>query len=131
MAGAAKAKLLFAANVSLMVCISCASLLAEKGSYRHSIVAVESSDVKRRLAERLIFAPQAFKRITLMRGNVIGFIAFDFVLRLVFRGVMHMAFVVEVFGVNGDDRARNPARLGVPGYVISNFERSWHAPNPS
>jgi len=131
MVSATKAKLLFCGECFVSGMHFLCKSPGREGFVPHSIVAAEWPDVKRRLAERLIFAPQPFKRITLMRGNVIGFVAFDFVLRLVLRGVMHMAFVVEVFGVDGDDPTGNPARLGVPGHVISNFERSWHAPNPS
>jgi hypothetical protein len=39
-----------------------------------------------------------FKNAALMGGDMISLVAFDFVLRIVFRGVMHMTLVVEVRG---------------------------------
>jgi hypothetical protein len=37
----------------------------------------------------------------LMSGDMIGLVAFDFVLGIVFRSVMHMPLVLEVRGVDG------------------------------
>jgi hypothetical protein len=34
---------------------------------------------------------------------MIGFVAFDFVLRIAFRSVMDMTFVIKVRGMDGDD----------------------------
>src|SRR5574340_386781 len=54
-----------------------------------------------------------FESAALMGGDMVGLVAFDFVLGIVFRGVMHMALVVKVSGVDRDDGARHPARLGI------------------
>lgn len=61
-----------------------------------------------------------------MSRDVIGPIALDFVLGIIFRGMMDMTFIVEVAGVDGDDRPRHPARLGIPAYVIANLESLGH-----
>jgi hypothetical protein len=66
-----------------------------------------------------------------MGRDMIGLVALDFVLRIVFRGVMHMALVVEVSGVDRDNGARHPACLGIPAYVISDFESLSHFVGPS
>jgi hypothetical protein len=41
-----------------------------------------------------------FKSAALIGGDMISLVAFDFVLRIVFRGVIHMTLVVEVRGVD-------------------------------
>ena len=61
-----------------------------------------------------------------MSRDMIGLVALDFVLRIVFRGVMHMALVVKVSGVDRHDGARHPARLGIPAYVIADLESLSH-----
>lgn len=62
-----------------------------------------------------------------MSCNALGFIALNFVLGVVFRGVMTVALVVEVFSVNRDDRSRDAAHLGVPTYVIAFPKSLFHA----
>ena len=57
---------------------------------------------------------------------MIGRVAFDLVLGIAFRGVMHMTFVVEVRGVKSDNRPRHAARLGIPAYMIADFELFSH-----
>lgn len=57
---------------------------------------------------------------------MIGRVAFDLVLGIAFRGVMHMTFVVEVRGVKSDNRHRHPARLRITAYVIADFELFSH-----
>ena len=69
---------------------------------------------------------RAFKRATLMSCDMIGFIAFDFVLRIVLRSVMDVALIVEVSGVDGDDRPRYSTGLGIPTDMIANFESLSH-----
>ena len=61
-----------------------------------------------------------------MGGDVIAFIAFYFVLRIVFRGVMYIAFIAKIFAVDGDNSARHPARFGTPAYMIANLELLSH-----
>ena len=61
---------------------------------------------------------------------MIGLVALDFVLGIVFRGVMRMTLVVEILGVDGDDRPRYPACLGIPAYVIADLEDLCHCDSP-
>jgi hypothetical protein len=61
-----------------------------------------------------------------MGCDMIGLVALDFVLRIVFRGVMHMTLVVEVSDVDRDNGARHPAGFGIPAYVITNLEPPRH-----
>ena len=44
-----------------------------------------------------------FERAALVGRDMIGFVAFDFVLRIVFRSVMDMTFVIKVRGMDDDD----------------------------
>ena len=55
-----------------------------------------------------------------MRGDVIGLVAFDFILRIIFRRVMRMPLVVEIGVMNLDDLAADPASFGIPADVITN-----------
>src|SRR5689334_1558658 len=57
---------------------------------------------------------------------MIGLVAFDLVLRLRRRGVMPVAFVIEIFGVDGDDGPGHAARLRIPGDMVADFERLGH-----
>jgi hypothetical protein len=57
---------------------------------------------------------------------MIGFIAFDFVLRIVFRSVMDMTFVIKVRGMDGDDGPCHAASFGIPAYVIAYLESPIH-----
>lgn len=61
-----------------------------------------------------------------MGGDMVGLVAFDFVLGVIFRGVTHMTLVVEVPGVDRDNRPRHPACLGIPAYVIANLKPFNH-----
>ena len=65
-----------------------------------------------------------------MGGDVIGLVAFDFILGVVFRGVTPMTLVVKIFGVDGDNSPRDPTRLGLPVYLIANLERFSHRAIP-
>lgn len=67
-----------------------------------------------------------FEGAALMGGDMVGLVAFDFVLGIVFRGVVSMAFVVKILGVDGDDSARHQARLGIPSYMIADLKLLFH-----
>jgi hypothetical protein len=67
-----------------------------------------------------------FERATLVGRDMIGFVAFDFVLRIVFRSVMDMTFVIKVRGMDGDDRPCHTASFGIPAYVIAYRESPIH-----
>ena len=66
------------------------------------------------------------KSTALVRRDVIGLVALDFVLGIILRRVMRMALVVEVEGMNLDDRPRHPPRFGIPAHVITDFELREH-----
>jgi hypothetical protein len=57
-----------------------------------------------------------------MGGDVVGFVAFYFVLRVVDGGVVSVTFVIEIFGVNFDDPATDASSFGVPTYVVADLE---------
>ena len=61
-----------------------------------------------------------------MGGDMVGLVAFDFVLGIVFRGMVSMAFVIKILGVDGDDGAPHPARLGIPSYMIADLKLLPH-----
>jgi hypothetical protein len=61
-----------------------------------------------------------------MEGDVVRFIALDFVLRLNLTRVMGVAFVVHVFGVHSHNPAADPAGFRIPADVIANFESPRH-----
>ena len=63
-----------------------------------------------------------------MGRDMVGLVAFDLILGIVFRGVMHMPLVVEVAGVDGYDRPRYPAGFGIPAHVIADLESFGHLP---
>jgi hypothetical protein len=75
------------------------------------------------------YLTQTPQRLALMQSDVSGSIAFDFVLRLVFAGVMDITFVVHVFGVHPHDFAPDPAGFRIPTHTIADFEFLGHA-NP-
>ena len=64
-----------------------------------------------------------------MHGDMIRFIAFDFVLRLIGIGMMAVSFVVDVVRVNPDNPAADAPGLGIPAHVIAHFEFFAHAGN--
>jgi hypothetical protein len=68
----------------------------------------------------------AFKGAAHMSGDMIGLVAFDFVLGIVFRSVMHMPLVLEVRGVDGNDCPCHSTRFGIPAYMIANLEHPSH-----
>jgi hypothetical protein len=65
-----------------------------------------------------------------MQGDVCCFIAFDFVLRLVFARVMDVAFVIHVLGMHAHDPPSHPASFRVSAHVIANFELLGHGERP-
>src|SRR5215469_11910542 len=67
-----------------------------------------------------------FERAALVGRDMIGFVAFDFVLRIVFRSVMDMTFVIKVHGIDGDDGPCHAASFGIPAYMIAYLESLIH-----
>ena len=54
------------------------------------------------------------ERAALVGCDIVGFVAFDFVLRVLSGGVVDVTFVIKVAGMNGDDPTRHPTSLGTP-----------------
>jgi hypothetical protein len=75
---------------------------------------------------RLHISSRVIEGAALVRRDMIGLVAFDLVLGIIFGGVMRMAFVVKISGVDGDDAPRHPACLGIPAYVIADLESPSH-----
>jgi hypothetical protein len=69
---------------------------------------------------------RVFKGAALMSRDMIGLVAFDFILGIVFRGVTYMPLVVEVLGVDSNDCPRHPTRFGIPTYMIVDLEPLSH-----
>ena len=67
-----------------------------------------------------------FKGTTLMGRDMIGLVALDFVLGVIFRSVMDMALVVEVRRVDGDDGPCHAASFGIPAHMIAYLEFPSH-----
>src|SRR5207237_7011465 len=77
-------------------------------------------------ASHFVIAIRVFKSTALMGGDMICLVAFYFILRILFRGVVHMTLVVEIFGVDGDNSPRHPTCLGIPAYMIANPKHLSH-----
>src|SRR5580692_2766403 len=70
-----------------------------------------------------------FQCAALVGRDMIALVAFDLILRIVRRGVMHITLIVEVAGVDGNDRSRNMTGLGVPSHMIADLELVGHRVN--
>ena len=57
---------------------------------------------------------------------MIAFIAFDFVLWIVFGGVMGVTLVIKILKVHSDDLAGNATAFGIPSDVIAYFKLAGH-----
>jgi hypothetical protein len=69
---------------------------------------------------------KASQCFALVHGYMIGFIAFDLVLRIVLARMMDIAFVVHVPRVHPNDVAADLASFGIPGYAVADFECLRH-----
>lgn len=87
--------------------------------------------VRPRIPRAIYCSPESGKpeRAALVSRNVIGLVALYLVLRIVFGSVMGMTLVVEVAGMNLDDRPRHPPRLGIPAHVLADIESLGHLTN--
>jgi hypothetical protein len=61
-----------------------------------------------------------------MHGDMVRFIALDFILRLIGIGAMRVSFVVDVSCMHLDNRATDASGLGIPGDVVADFEAFRH-----
>jgi hypothetical protein len=64
-------------------------------------------------------------------GDMIGLVALDFILWVVFRGVVNVTLIVKIAGVNRDNGSRHMVRLGIPSDMIADFEPLGHPANSS
>src|SRR6516162_4811014 len=71
-------------------------------------------------------ATQEPQHATLVQGNVIGFVAFDFVLGFVLAGVVDVSFVIHVLCVRLDDFPADPSGLRIPAHTVTHLESSRH-----
>jgi len=62
-----------------------------------------------------------------VHGDVVGRVALNLVLRLIFVGMVHIAFVVRIARVDPDYPARHMASLGIPANMIPDLEVFAHA----
>jgi hypothetical protein len=67
-----------------------------------------------------------FQHGPLMHRDVVGFVALDLVLRLIFAGMVHIAFVFGIARVDLDYSAGYIASFGVPANMIADFEVFSH-----
>src|SRR6516225_2428159 len=71
-------------------------------------------------------ATQEPQHAPLVQGNVIGFVAFDFVLGLVLAGVVDVSFVIYVLCIHLDDFPADPSGLRIPAHMVTHLESSRH-----
>jgi len=73
-----------------------------------------------------IFVLTLFEGGAFVDGDVVGLAGFDLVLGIIGGGMMGVSLVVEIFGVDLYDRARDMACFGIPGDVVAYFEGGFH-----
>lgn len=80
---------------------------------------------KERIRHRHL-APSTSQRCPFVQGDVVSAIALNFVLGVVFTGVVRITFVIQIFGVHFHNLSADPAGFGVPNDVIADLESSLH-----
>jgi hypothetical protein len=65
-----------------------------------------------------------------MHGDMVRFVAFDFILRIVWAGVMRMPLVVNRLGVDFDNPAADTPGFRIPRNVIADFELLFQSHSP-
>lgn len=66
------------------------------------------------------------QRRAFVHGDVLGFIAFDCILRVGHRRMVRVTLVLEVLGVDSGNRAAYRAGLRVPAHMVANLEFRGH-----
>lgn len=66
-----------------------------------------------------------------MGSDVTGRVAFDLILGIMFRRVMHILFTGRVLSMGPDNRARDPTSLRIRANMIANLELFRHLASPS
>jgi hypothetical protein len=67
---------------------------------------------------------------TLVQSDMVGFVAFNLVLRIVRTRVMEIAFVIHIPYMHTHDAPADPACFGIPTHVIADFEYPRHHDSP-
>lgn len=57
-----------------------------------------------------------------MYGNMVCFIALNFILRIFFAGMMRIAFVVKIFFVHFHNSTGHMARFWIPGDMVADLK---------
>ncbi len=65
-----------------------------------------------------------------MHGDVVGFVALDFVLRLIFARMMGVALTIDISHMHFDNLAGDMPSLGIPGDVVTGFKIVCHVIPP-
>jgi hypothetical protein len=68
---------------------------------------------------------------TLVQSDMVGFVAFDLVLRIILARVMDIALVVHIHRVDPHDETTNPTSFGIPTHVIADPECPGHNLSPT
>lgn len=63
---------------------------------------------------------------TFMHCDMVGFVALDFILRVVRTGVMCISLIVDVPCMYPNNCAADPSCFRIPGHVVSDFKRLCH-----
>jgi hypothetical protein len=96
------------------------------GDRRRSHLDRQSLDLRRIDADRssLVLALRAelLQNRPFMHGDMLRLIAFNFVLWLIFGGMMDVPLVIHILRMDPDDPAADPPGLGIPAHVIAAFE---------
>jgi len=66
------------------------------------------------------------QRRAFVHRDVIGLIAFDFILRIIRAGVVRMSLVIYISCMHLNDLAADASCFGVPGHVVADFELFRH-----
>ena len=74
-------------------------------------------------SQRLVEASQYR---SFVQGDMVGFIALDFILRLIWAGMVNVTFVSNVTPMHFDNFPTNPASFRIPTYMIANLEGLTH-----
>ena len=67
----------------------------------------------------------------LVSGDMVGLVAPDLILGIVFGGMVRMSLVVEISRVDRDDRTRHATCLGIPGHMITDVKSLRHLADSS
>ena len=61
-----------------------------------------------------------------MQGDVIGLVALDFILRIIRRSTVNVAFIIDGSFMHFDDFSAHTSGFRIPAHVIADFKFSWH-----